>query len=110
MNYANPTRGDTLKPFGFKRALLPNPAEYFKAQGLKLTGGGEWKSGICPFHQDSHPSLRVRLDTGAFRCMVCGAHGGDVLAFHRLITGLPFVRAAKDLGAWEGANRSPFVA
>lgn len=110
MNYANPARDDTRKPFGFKRALLPNPAEYFKAQRLKLTGGGEWKSGICPFHQDTHPSLRVRLDTGAFRCMVCGAHGGDVLAFHRLITGLPFVRAAKDLGAWEEAKRSPFVA
>jgi hypothetical protein len=106
MNYTNPTRGSTTrkpntKPFGFKRDLLPRPAEYYKAQGLKLTGGGEWKNAVCPFHKDTHPSLRVRLDTGGFRCMVCGAHGGDVLAFHRLITGLPFIRAAEDLGAWE---------
>ena len=99
---ANLTRGnDTRKTFGFNRALLPSPGEYFKAQGLKLTGGGEWKNAVCPFHQDTHPSLRVRLDNGAFRCMVCGAHGGDVLAYHRLITGLPFIRAAQDLGAWE---------
>lgn len=107
MHYAKPTRGtDTRnpsgKPFGFKRHLLPVPAEYFQSQGLKLTGGGEWKNAVCPFHNDTRPSLRLRLDTGAFRCMVCGAHGGDVLAFHRLISGLPFIRACKDLGAWEG--------
>lgn len=101
MTYANPTRGNTRNPFGFKRNKLPSPATYYTAHGLKLTGGGEWKNARCPFHNDTHPSLRVRLDTGGFRCMVCGAHGGDVLAFHRLITGLPFIRAAKDLGAWE---------
>ena len=85
----------------FCRERLPTPGEYFKAQGLKLSGGGEWKNALCVFHNDTNPSLRVRLDTGAFRCMACGAHGGDVLAFHRLATGLPFIRAAKDLGAWE---------
>lgn len=86
---------------GFRRDLLPTPAEYFKTQGVKLTGGGEWKNAVCPFHDDTRPSLRVRLDTGGFRCMVCGAHGGDVLAFHRLRTGLPFKSAARALGAWE---------
>ena len=101
MHYATPTREQHRKPFGLNRALLPRPAEYFKSQGLKLTGGGEWKNAVCPFHDDTRPSLRVRLDTGGFRCMVCGAHGGDVLAFHRLITGLPFIRACKELGAWE---------
>lgn len=106
MTYANPTRGaatrkTSSKPFGFKRELLPSPAKYYKTQGLKLTGGGEWRNAACPFHQDTHPSLRVRLDTGGFRSMVCGACGGDVLAYHRMITGLPFVRAAQDLDAWE---------
>lgn len=103
MRYANPTRGDTLtsKPFGFKRNRLPRPADYYRIQGLKLTGGGEWKNTACPFHVDTVKSLVVRLDTGGFRCMVCGVHGVDVLAFHMLKTGLPFIRAAKDLGAWE---------
>src|SRR5689334_9288677 len=68
--------------FSFNRNLLPQPAEYFKSQGLSLTGGGEWKNALCPFHNDTKPSLRVRLDTGGFRCMVCRAKGGDVLAFH----------------------------
>ena len=85
---------------GFDRARLPHPSDYFAQQGLNLTGGGEWKNAICPFHEDSKPSLRVRLDTGSFRCMVCGAHGGDVLAFHQQRHGLNFKQAAQQLGTW----------
>lgn len=103
MRPATPARGGSLPrpPFGFCRARLPAPAHYFQSIGLKLTGGGAWKDARCPFHDDTKPSLRVRLDTGGFRCMVCGAHGGDVLAFHQRKTGLSFKAAAKDLGAWE---------
>lgn len=101
MRYANPTRGLNRPAFGFKRNRLPNPGEYYHEQGLKLTGGGEWKSSLCPFHNDTRPSLRVRLDSGGFRCMVCGVHGGDVLAFHMQRYGLRFIEAAKALGAWE---------
>jgi hypothetical protein len=90
---------------GFDRARLPLPSEYFTLQGLKLTGGGEWKDTICPFHNDTKPSLRVRVDTGAFRCMACGAHGGDVLAFHMQRYGLTFKAAAMALGAWVGGGR-----
>ena len=100
MRYANPTRGLSRATFAFKRDRLPNPAEYYLEQGLKLTGGGEWKSAVCPFHNDSKPSLRVRLESGAFRCMVCGAHGGDLLAFHMQRHGLRFIEAARALGAW----------
>ena len=85
----------------FRRDRLPDPARYFDVQGLNLAGPGQWKSGLCPFHKDSKPSLRVRLDTGAFRCMACGAHGGDLLAFHMLRNGLRFQEAARELGAWE---------
>ena len=87
--------------FAFKREQLPNPGEYFRGLGLKLTGGGEWKNAVCPFHEDHKPSLRLRLDTGGFRCMACGAHGGDVLAFHMRLHGMQFIEAAKALGAWE---------
>lgn len=101
MRRANATRATPHKSFAFRRDWLPNPGDYFQAQGLKLTGGGEWKSAVCPFHNDTKPSLRVRLDTGGFRCMVCGAHGGDVLAFHMQRNGLRFIEAARALGAWE---------
>jgi hypothetical protein len=87
-------------PFSFRRQLLPIPSKYYKDHGLKLSGGGEWKNARCPFHDDKDPSLRVRLDTGGFRCMACGAHGGDVLDFHMQLYGMSFVEAAKDLRAW----------
>ena len=104
MRNANPTRGHDRPAFGFNRDRLPNPGTYYLEQGLKLIGGGEWKSAVCPFHKDTQPSLRVRLDTGSFRCMVCGAHGGDVLAFHMQRHGLRFIDAARALGAWEAAR------
>lgn len=88
---------------GFDRARLPHPSDYYASQGLKLTGGGEWKNAICPFHDDTKPSLRVRLDTGGFLCMVCGARGGDVLAFHQQRHGLSFKQAAQQLGTWRAA-------
>lgn len=85
----------------FNRVLLPTPAKYYKEQRLKLTGGSEWKNAKCPFHDDHQPSLRIRLDTGCFKCMACGTKGHDVLAFHRLRYNLSFKEAAIELGAWE---------
>jgi len=87
----------------FNKSALQRPAVYFKEQGLKLSGGGEWKTAICPFHNDHNPSLSVRLDTGGFRCFACGVHGGDMLSFHMQRYGLSFKQAARDLGAWEVA-------
>lgn len=86
----------------FRREQLPPPVSYYTRQGINLIGrSGEWRSALCPFHPDKHPSLRINLRSGGFRCMVCGTKGGDVLAFHRLRTGMSFVDAAKALGAWE---------
>jgi hypothetical protein len=84
----------------FSRRDLPNPRIYYTAQGLKLIGGGEWVNAVCPFHPDTNPSLRIKIETGAYRCMVCGARGGDVLAFHMHKHSMGFVAAAKELGAW----------
>lgn len=88
------TRGKYVK------ALLPIPVVYLESQSIELKGNGTWRDAICPFHPDTRPSLRVRIDNGAYRCMVCGAHGGDVLAFHQNRYGLNFVDACKQLGAW----------
>lgn len=104
MRRAYPTRGNLRTAFAFKRDRLPEPADYFREQGLRLIGGGAWKSARCPFHNDKMPSLRVRIETGAFRCMVCGIRGGDVLAFHMQRHGLRFIDAARALGAWEEAR------
>jgi DNA primase len=88
----------------FLRDRLPDPAVYYvTTAGLRLIGRGKWRSALCPFHADTHPSLRVNIESGAYRCMACGTHGGDVLAFHRARYGLSFAAAARDLDAWEAA-------
>ena len=91
----------TKSPGRFVRDRLTQPSDYFAAQGLTLLGGGEWRTALCPFHDDTRPSLRIHIEDGGFRCMACGASGGDVLAFHMMRYGLSFVEAAKSLGAWE---------
>jgi len=84
----------------FDKSALPAPQTYFRSIGNPLQGHGAWRNALCPFHRDTRPSLRVRLDTGAYRCMACGVNGGDVLAFHRRRTGKGFIDAARELGAW----------
>ena len=44
--------------------------------------------------------MRVNVQTGAWCCMACNAHGGDVLAFHMAHEGMTFVQAAQALGCW----------
>ena len=82
----------------FERDRLPDPVSYYEAVGLKLTGprSSKWRTTECKFHGGSD-SMRVNVATGAFRCMNCGARGGDVLAYHMAESGLEFVDAAKAL-------------
>lgn len=86
---------------GLNRDRLPRPADFYAAEGVKLLGTGAWRSALCPFHPDTKPSLRVFFETGAFRCMSCGARGGDVIAFHMQRYDVSFIEAAKSLGVWE---------
>jgi len=89
---------------GFDRDRLPDPASYYDAQGLRLTGPGKWKTTACPFHGGSD-SLRINAASGGWCCMACGEKGGDVLAFHMAAHGLEFIDAAKALGAWVDDGR-----
>ena len=85
----------------FNKSKLPTPIVYYTERNFRLVGHGNWRRTLCPFHDDSTPSLSVHIDSGAFKCFACGAKGGDVLAFHRLLNGSSFVEAVTDLDAWE---------
>lgn len=95
-----PYRGAPRNGFSFRREWLPAPSPYYTSEGIALKGSGEWKDAKCPFHDDHRASLRVRIATGAFRCMVCGVHGAGVLDFHMTRHALSFKDAAQALGAW----------
>jgi len=83
----------------FDRTRLLDTLAYFQSEGLKLTPRGKWRTAPCEFHGGSD-SLRIRVDTGAWICMSCGAKGGDIVAYHAATHGLDFVTTCKALGAW----------
>lgn len=62
------------------KAHIPLRAE-IEAAGVHL----ERDKGLCPFHQDKHPSLSVKGDR--WKCWSCG-EGGDVIDFTAKYHGL----------------------
>ena len=52
--------------------------------------------GICPFHDDSHPSMSVHKGKQIFKCFSCDV-GGDVFAFIQKREQCSFVDAVKIL-------------
>ena len=50
--------------------------------------------GICPFHQDSHPSMMVSKTRQTYHCFVCGEHG-DVLDFLQKYNQITFTEALR---------------
>ena len=69
---------------------------------IKWNGGSEG-SGLCPFHQDTHPSLSVNLETGLFYCHSC-KQKGDVFGFHMAKHGLSFPEALEELAEVSNSN------
>ena len=50
--------------------------------------------GLCPFHNDRHPSLTFNPRTNRYRCFVCDAHGSTIdLVMHAMKVG--FVEACR---------------
>ncbi|AKU79526.1 DNA primase [Spiroplasma turonicum] len=47
---------------------------------------------VCPFHDDSDPSLNVSPDKNIFKCFVCGS-GGNVITFIQDFNNLSFFQA-----------------
>jgi len=67
------------------------------SQHLDLRKRGQNFVGICPFHNDTHPSLYVSPAKEIYKCFACGA-GGNVFTFLMEYNKLNFVEAVKQLG------------
>jgi DNA primase len=62
--------------------------------------GGRWM-GLCPLHQDHHPSFVVDPNKGLFYCYGCG-RGGDVIRFAEIYHEVRFLQAVALLHQWCG--------
>lgn len=52
--------------------------------------------GICPFHSDTKPSLKINDDKQIYKCFACGA-GGDAIRFVMDHQSLEFIDAVKEI-------------
>jgi len=59
---------------------------------MSLNRAGKEFKGLCPFHDDRHPSLTVSPAKQIFKCFACGA-GGDAIKFIQLKENLGFLEA-----------------
>lgn len=59
---------------------------------VNLRRAGKDYKGICPFHDDKHPSMFVVPAKQLFKCFACGA-GGDAIKFIQLKENLSFLEA-----------------
>lgn len=70
---------------------------------VQLKPAGKNMKGLCPFHQDSHPSLIVSEDKGMAWCFACQS-GGDIFAFVQQIENITFPEALRLLADKAGVK------
>lgn len=62
--------------------------------------------GLCPFHNDSHPSMQIHTGKQIFKCFACGA-GGDAFKFVSDFEHLSFPEAIELLAKEAGFQLKP---
>ncbi len=68
---------------------------------LRLVKKGREFLGICPFHNDTKPSMAVVDEKNFYHCFACGAHG-DIITFTMEVEGLSFPEAVEKLAGIAG--------
>ena len=70
-------------------------------QYVPLKRSGSRYLGMCPFHNDRHPSMNVNPRMGIYKCFACGA-GGDAIKFVQEFERVGFVEALRLVAAKAG--------
>jgi DNA primase len=68
---------------------------------ITLKKAGASYRGLCPFHNDSHPSMNVSQQKQIFKCFACGK-AGNVITFVQEYEKLTFIEALKKLAERTG--------
>jgi len=71
--------------------------EIVQQHGIELRPAGRELVGLCPFHNDRHPSFRVNVEKNVWFCFPC-SEGGDGIKFIEKLYGVGFKEALKVLG------------
>lgn len=73
---------------------------------LQLRRQGRGYVALCPWHDDSRPSLQVNPERQSFKCWVCDI-GGDVFSFLMKMENLEFREALEQLAERAGVDLAP---
>lgn len=79
------------------------PIDQLVAQYCQLKRKGKSFVALCPFHNDSKPSLLVSPDKGIAYCFACQS-GGDIFSFVQKIENIDFPAALKMLAEKTGVE------
>jgi DNA primase catalytic core len=85
-----------------------------EARGVKLKRSGKELLGLCPFHKDTDPSLRIDPGKNLWHCLGACNKGGDVISWLMHAQGISFRHAVEllredhlPLTAAAGASEPP---
>ena len=70
---------------------------------ISLRRQGKAMTGLCPWHEDSRPSLQVNPERQTYRCWVCDV-GGDVFSFVMRMEKVEFREALEQLADRAGID------
>jgi len=73
---------------------------------VPLERDGRGYKGLCPWHDDARPSLKVNPERQSFKCWVCDI-GGDIFSFFMKMEGLSFPEALAMLAERAGIPLKP---
>jgi DNA primase len=73
---------------------------------LQLRRQGRGYVGLCPWHDDTRPSMQVNADRQSFKCWVCDI-GGDVFSFVMKMENIEFREALEMLADRAGVSLTP---
>jgi DNA primase len=76
---------------------------------LQLRREGRGYKALCPWHDDSRPSLQINPDRQSFKCWVCNV-GGDVFSFIMKMENVEFPEALAMLADRAGIQLTPYRA
>ena len=62
---------------------------------------------VCPFHNDTNPSMQISVDKQIYKCFACGA-GGNVFTFVQEFEKISFIEAVKIVADFIGYDLSEY--
>ncbi len=75
---------------------------------VSLTRKGTATTCLCPFHDDSEPSLNVTNEKKYFKCFACNT-GGNAIDFVMKFKGIDFVDAMKEIAKTHGISLDDYI-